>query len=182
MAGLLQGKVTLLTFFYTGCSDPLGCPFAFGVMHSLRARLSRESELARHVQMISVSLDPLHDTPPVLARYANGMPHAAHPRWLFLTTRSIAALRPVIEDFGQDVSLERDARGLPTRLVHHMLKMFLIDQSGEVREIYSLAYIQPPVINNDVRTLVLDRFRAERLQICAMTAGCGARNPDVALE
>jgi len=36
-----------------------------------------------------------------------------------------------------------------------MLKVFLIDTRGVVREIYSLAYLQPDVMLNDIRTLVM---------------------------
>ena len=37
-----------------------------------------------------------------------------------------------------------------------MLKLFLIDGHGIVREIYSLAYLQPQVMLNDIKTLALD--------------------------
>jgi hypothetical protein len=37
-----------------------------------------------------------------------------------------------------------------------MLKMFLIDRTGMIREIYTLAYLQPEVILNDIRTLYLE--------------------------
>jgi hypothetical protein len=37
-----------------------------------------------------------------------------------------------------------------------MLKVFLIDPRGRVREIYSLAYLQPEVMLNDIRTLHLE--------------------------
>jgi len=53
------------------------------------------------------------------------------------------------------VSVETDPRGRPTRVLHHMLKVFLIDTRGVVREIYSLAYLQPDVMLNDIRTLAM---------------------------
>jgi protein SCO1 len=37
-----------------------------------------------------------------------------------------------------------------------MLKMFLIDRTGVIREIYTLAFLQPTVIVNDIRTLYLE--------------------------
>jgi cytochrome oxidase Cu insertion factor (SCO1/SenC/PrrC family) len=74
-----------------------------------------------------------------------------------LTARSVPELLPVLEDFGQDVSVERSADGKPTRTMHHMLKVFLIDPRGTVREIYTLAYLQPEVIVNDIRTLALEK-------------------------
>ena len=38
-----------------------------------------------------------------------------------------------------------------------LLKVFLIDDRGRVREIYSLAYLQPQVMLNDIGTLYLER-------------------------
>ena len=46
------------------------------------------------------------------------------------------------------------------RTMHHMLKLFLIDRDGVVREIYSLAFVQPQVMLNDIKTLALEE-RAE---------------------
>ena len=37
-----------------------------------------------------------------------------------------------------------------------MLKVFLMDARGMVREIQSLDFLQPPVLLNDIRTLALE--------------------------
>jgi hypothetical protein len=63
---------------------------------------------------------------------------------------------PVLDDFGQDVSVETDENGHATRALHHMLKAFLIDAHGEVREIYTLAFLQPQVMFNDIETLAIE--------------------------
>ena len=45
LSSLTQGKITLLTFFYTYCADPLGCPFAHTTLadlHSSPARFTQE--------------------------------------------------------------------------------------------------------------------------------------------
>jgi cytochrome oxidase Cu insertion factor (SCO1/SenC/PrrC family) len=54
------------------------------------------------------------------------------------------------------VSVDVDVTGRATRTLHHMLKMFLIDARGEVREVYSLAYLQPQVMFNDIKTLAME--------------------------
>jgi len=101
-------------------------------------------------------LDPTHDTPAVIAGYSKEF--AIDPKfdWRFLTARHVPELLPVLDDFGQDVSVEMDESGRATRTLHHMLKMFLIDACGEVREIYSLSFLQPQVMFNDIKTLALE--------------------------
>jgi cytochrome oxidase Cu insertion factor (SCO1/SenC/PrrC family) len=158
LSALTRQKITLLTFFYTYCVDPLGCPFAHTTLAELRDRVRAEPRLAQHVRFVSVSLDPTHDTPRAIADY--GREFAIDPKfeWRFLTARRVPELLPVLDDFGQDVSVETDENGRATRTLHHMLKMFLIDAHGEVREIYSLAFLQPRVMFNDIETLALEPY------------------------
>ncbi len=118
-----------------------------------------DPKLAGRVRFVSVSFDPTNDTPPALARYGADLAKDVRLEWTFLTARSVHELLPVLEGFGQDVSVEVDARGQPTRTMHHMLKLFLIDRNGIVREIYSLAYLQPQVMLNDIKTLALEETR-----------------------
>jgi len=156
LSAVTQGKITLLTFFYTYCVDPLGCPFAHTTLANLRDRVRDDRALTGRVRFVSVSLDPTHDTPAVLASY--GQEFAIDPKfeWRFLTARRVPDLLPVLDDFGQDVSVDVDENGRATRTLHHMLKMFLIDARGEVREVYSLAFLQPQVMFNDIKTLALE--------------------------
>jgi cytochrome oxidase Cu insertion factor (SCO1/SenC/PrrC family) len=156
LARFTHGKITLLTFFYTYCVDPLGCPFAYATLSHLRTRVLAEPQLAAAVRFVSVSLDPSTDTPEAIARYGGTLTGDTRFEWCFLTAHSVPELLPVLEDFGQDVSIETDEHGRPTRTLHHMLKMFLIDRHGLVREIYALAYLQPDVMFNDIRTLVME--------------------------
>jgi protein SCO1/2 len=156
LAALTRGKITLLTFFYSYCVDPLGCPFARDTLRWMRDRILGDAALAHEVRFVGISCDPSTDTPAVLAAYASDVTRGRPFEWRLATARSVAALLPVLEDFGQDVSVDVDEHGRPTRALHHMLKVFLIDARGSVREIYSLAYLQPEVILNDISTLYLE--------------------------
>jgi protein SCO1 len=156
LSALTRGKVTLLTFFYTYCVDPLGCPFAHATLAGLRDRVAGDRALAGRVRFVSVSLDPTHDTPTAIASYGREFTIDPKFEWRFLTARRVPELLPVLDDFGQDVSVDMDENGRATRTLHHMLKMFLIDAHGEVREIYTLAFLQPQVMFNDIKTLVLE--------------------------
>ena len=54
------------------------------------------------------------------------------------------------------MEIELDAQGTPTRAMTHMLKVFLLDRQGMVREIYSAAFLHADVIVNDLRTLAME--------------------------
>src|SRR5579864_260046 len=155
LAQFLHGKITLLTFFYSYCVDPLGCPFAHVTLSNLRERVLAQPGLAAKVRFVNITLDPSSDTPAMLRTYAAQFRTDRRFEWRFLTTRSVAELLPILDDFGQDVSVEMDEDGQASRTLHHMLKVFLIDTNGMVREIYSLAYLQPDVMFNDIRTLAM---------------------------
>jgi protein SCO1 len=156
LSALTQSKITLLTFFYTYCVDPLGCPFAHTTLAALRDRVRGDRGLANRVRFVSVSLDPTHDTPEAIATYGKDFTVDPQFDWRFLTARRVPDLLPILDDFGQDVSVDVDANGHATRTLHHMLKMFLIDAGGEVREIYTLSFLQPQVMFNDIKTLALE--------------------------
>jgi protein SCO1 len=154
------GKITLLSFIYTYCIDPIGCPLAFRTFTGLRERLLATPDVARQVRFVSMSFDPVNDTPLAMKLYAGQLADERSPlRWHFLTTRSVDELKPVIDDFGQDVSVQFDDKGRPTRLFNHMLKVFLLDANGRVREIYTTAFLLPDVLFNDIQTLVLEHQR-----------------------
>jgi cytochrome oxidase Cu insertion factor (SCO1/SenC/PrrC family) len=159
LSAYTRGKVTLLTFFYTYCTDPWGCPFAYQTMKGLRDRIAADAALRSRVRFVNISFDPTNDTPDALRSYAKGLAGAAGFEWQFFTARSMAELTPLLDGFGQDVRVETDAAGRPTRAINHMLKLFLIDSSGVVREIYSLAFLHPEVMLNDIQTLLMEADR-----------------------
>ncbi len=152
----VTGKITLLGFIYTYCVDPVGCPLAFDTFVALRQRLLAVPQLARKVRFVSVSFDPTNDTPQAMKVYGGALADPASAlRWHFLTTGSVRELKPMIDAVGQDVAVTLDQRGRATRLFNHLLKIFLIDEQGRVREIYTTAYLLPDVLFNDISTLAM---------------------------
>ncbi|MDQ2822536.1 MAG: hypothetical protein M3Y65_19520 [Pseudomonadota bacterium] len=74
-----------------------------------------------------------------------------------MTTASNDALVPILDGIGQDASVAMPrASGQQIPLLRHLLKVYLIDASGSVREIYSPAYLHPLVLRNDIHTLLLE--------------------------
>ena len=112
------------------------------------------------VQLVTLSFDPLRDTPAAMRRYAGSrVSEGGHgPRWYFLTTRSARELVPLVEGFGQDIRHTIDrTNGKPRRELSHVLKVFLIDPAGFVREIYTSTFLHPQAVLNDVETLLMER-------------------------
>jgi protein SCO1 len=158
LARFTRDKITVLSFIYTGCADARGCPLAYQVLHTMYDRLGESPDLRDRVRLVTLSFDPAHDTPAVMRRYANGVLADKSPgvEWAFLTTASPRDLVPLLDGFGQDVRLEPGAHGPKAPRLGHVLKVFLIDPRGTVREIYTTSYLFPDVLLNDIETLRLE--------------------------
>lgn len=75
-----DGRPLMLQFVFTTC--PTICPLLTGVTSKVREDLGKDRE---KIRAISITIDPEHDTPAVLGRYAALFD--ADPDWLFLTGR-----------------------------------------------------------------------------------------------
>ncbi|HEY7434739.1 MAG TPA: SCO family protein [Methylomirabilota bacterium] len=150
---VMAGKIAVVSFIYTACPDRLGCPLASQTLRDLQARL-RETGLARRTALVSISFDPERDHPAQLAKYAQV--YDADPTlWRFLTAPSGRVLDAVLESYGQDRTPERDERGRPTGRIRHVLKVFLVDREGFIRNVYSAGFLVPELVLNDIRTLTM---------------------------
>ena len=150
----LHDRITLLGFIYTTCADPDGCPLAYRVFDALKEAIADAPHLHGKVRFVTLSFDPARDTPEMMRRYAGSRVVEADGglRWYFLTTRSARELLPLVEGFGQDIRVSAAGRELS-----HVLKVFLIDRAGYVREIYSSNFLHPQSVLNDIETLLLDQ-------------------------
>ena len=154
LLGLAPGQVALVSFVYRACSDAQGCPLALSVMQRLDGELAALPELAARVRLVTASFDPGHDRPERM----RALREALHPRgdWRFLTAASSAELAPVLADFGQDVDRLPSEAGDPARL-GHVLKVFLVDSRGDVRNVYSTGFLDHRLLLRDAETLLLER-------------------------
>lgn len=94
----LRGKVVVLTFVYTRCPVPEACPLMDKNFSALSNPLGRVSRRAEGVRLLSVSFDPEHDTPEVLADHARRV-GAEPPLWTYAVA-SHEELREVAEPLG----------------------------------------------------------------------------------
>jgi protein SCO1/2 len=117
----LRGKVVAINFIYTSCPLPNFClriANNFGVLQK-----HFKAQLGRDLALLTVTFDPVHDTPEVLARYASQW--SADPAaWHFLTG-PIPDVQRVCHLFGVDVFTDDG-------LMNHTLRTALIDRQGKL--------------------------------------------------
>ncbi|MGR9092281.1 MAG: SCO family protein, partial [Gammaproteobacteria bacterium] len=113
LASLLGEKPVLMSFVYTSCDDVNGCPLATYVLSQVAKRINDDPELHGQVRFVSLSFDPMNDTPQVMADYGdNFRPEGAD--WRFLTCGNNENLAPILEHYNQTVAMEYDADGNPS--------------------------------------------------------------------
>jgi protein SCO1/2 len=158
LSAFTTGKVTVFSFIYTYCTDAKGCPQAYATLHSLKRTIEAMPALRGKVRFVSMSFDPAYDTPAAMRNYGGQEARDRRGlRWHFLTTRTGSDLVPLLDGFGQDVSVAEQVPGQRAPVLSHMLKVYLLDHRGSVREIYTTSYLHPAVLLADIRTLLLER-------------------------
>lgn len=155
-------KVVLLSFIYSTCTDVNGCPLATAVFHRIKNRLNKHPDLAKHLRLLTLSFNPAHDTPAVMAKYAQGF-NGTRLEWRFLTTRSEEVLRPILENYRQSIQKIYDEKGRFSGTFSHILRVYLIDRDKKLRNIYSVSFLHPETLINDVETLLRHDERDQHL-------------------
>lgn len=154
---LTRGRITVLSFIYSRCADPTACPHATGVLRGLHEQSTTDPTLADGLRLLSMSFDPEHDSPERMSAYSAIAGESQQGcEWQFLTTASQAALAPILADYGQAVS-RRSEPASPLGPLNHNLRVFLIDGSGTIRNIYSSGTLDPRLVMADIRTLLLEK-------------------------
>ena len=121
----LAGRPAIVDFIFTRC--PASCPMLTARMKELERRLPESST----VRLLSISVDPEHDRPEVLARYAEGW--QAGPRWLFATGERAAIWELVRQGFLLAVEATPEDTSSP---ILHSNRFALVDREGRMRATY----------------------------------------------
>jgi len=124
----LRGKVWIADFIYTQCTDT--CSLQTADMAKLQERWINQSAL----RLVSISVDPEHDTPNILTRFAARF-HADGQRWLFLTGNKNQIARLVEDGFHLPASAAV-SRERATPIVLHSPRFILIDRDGRIHGSY----------------------------------------------
>jgi protein SCO1/2 len=159
---LTHGRITVLSFIYTRCAAPKACPYATNVFGQLQLVSANDKALSKNMRLVSLSFDPEHDTPRHLAEYSENVRETKSGcEWRFATATSRAELNVILNAYGQAVD-KRPNPGDPQGPLYHILRVFLIDREGLIRNIYSSATLDPRLVLADVKTLLLEEARLSK--------------------
>jgi protein SCO1/2 len=160
LSKLLKGKISLVSFVYLLCSDINGCPLAISTLFDIYDVSKKIPGLKSKAQLITISFDPERDTTEAIASFAYPMltdkEASSKINWHVLTTQKITDLNPILKGFGQAVNRSGDGDTL-----FHLLRLFLVDGQGNIRNIYGLGMIDPRLIMADVETLLKEEKYAK---------------------
>jgi protein SCO1/2 len=146
----IDGSVVLVNFIFTSC--PSTCPMLTKTMADVQARLKGTG---KSVQLLSISVDPEHDTPEVLKTYAKK--HFADlSTWSFITGSKEEIRNLVVGSFASPLSIESSDK--PDDMsagfqIAHGEHFVLLDQLGRIR---SYEHINSPKdINRVMRDIAI---------------------------
>lgn len=126
-----KGQALAVTFVYTRCPVPDFCPLMDRHFADLQRAILADRSLRDRVHLASISFDPVHDTPAVIAAHARE--RGADPRvWSYLTGEA-AAIDHLTSRFGVSAIEEHDA---PESITHN-LRTAVVDPKGRLVTIYT---------------------------------------------
>lgn len=174
----LAGKVALINFIYTSCTDI--CPGMTARMRAVQERLREAGLTPERVRLVSISVDPERDRPEVLAAYAARF-KADTSGWHFLTGATADVRKVVVDGFklGLEAAAPAAAHGhrpdpatatagashatapaapaAPSGIIAHSDRFVLVDGAGRIRAYYRGDELDAARVVADVRRLAAAR-------------------------
>ncbi len=154
----LTGKVVLVDFIYTSCTDI--CPLLSEQMRTVQERLGAANLLGSRAQLISFTVDPARDSPEVLRAYAER--YRADPQaWRFVTGPESYVMAVIVNGFHIGVQTT-PPNALPigdtaspdgSYEVLHSGRLVLIDRAGRIRAYYDTRGLDIDRVVRDIRAL-----------------------------
>lgn len=141
----LGGETWVADFIFTRCGG--SCPRLTSILSRLGAEMP-------HLRRVSISVDPEHDTPEVLADYARAY-SIEDPRWLFLTGSPSEVRAVVVEGFKLPIVAEPPHEmAHPDEPILHSDRFVLVDAAGAIRGYYQVAEMaEYERLRRDIRAL-----------------------------
>ncbi|HKO48970.1 MAG TPA: SCO family protein [Polyangiaceae bacterium] len=125
----LRGKVWAAAFFFTNC--PTICPRITRRMRELQVAAAQQVPA---LALVSISVDPEHDTPPVLLAYAKRF-DADAKNWSFLTGDLQVIKRTVVDGFKLALDGKPDPAAENGGIIHGS-HLVLVDRTLAIRGYY----------------------------------------------
>ncbi|HUO03591.1 MAG TPA: SCO family protein [Candidatus Binataceae bacterium] len=134
----LKGKPIVIDFIYTSCEST--CPMLTAKM----VKVAKEIEplLGDKAMLVSISIDPEHDRPSDLAKYAAAQ-NANRKGWLFLTGTP-GQIDVVMKAFGLRRKRESDGS------ITHSIEAYLLGPDGHQLRQYNALEVSPKAVAGDV--------------------------------
>jgi len=146
----LHGRPWVANFIFTRC--PTACPLLTAKFKALQERLGASSA----VRFVSITVDPEHDTPAVLAAYADKF-GADSARWSFLTGPLAEIEKTVVAGFKIHVGKPTTNAADPTLVdIMHGEHIVLVDARGAIRGYYRAEEAELTELVEDLRALTGD--------------------------
>jgi cytochrome c peroxidase len=152
---LMGEKITILSFIYRTCDDVNGCPLSTMVLNTVASKVIKEPSLKDNLRLLTLSFDPESDTPEAMQKYSESILGNRKIDWHFLTTKSDQQIKPILDAYQQSVVPDILANGKAKKF-SHLLRVYLIDRSHQVRNIYSLSFLHSDLLINDIKTLLME--------------------------
>jgi protein SCO1/2 len=146
-----RGKLTIYNFTYTGCGA--GCPQTSKFMQVLRERLTQIKTSDAPFALVTISLDPEHDTPAALKSYAAQF-EPAQPSpisWEWLTGDALLTKYVVGGGFSVYYEKPDDLAGTSIHFDPHYV---LVDGAGIIRAEYRSADPDIERVMSDINILI----------------------------
>jgi protein SCO1 len=136
---ILDGRYTVVDFFYTSC--PLICPGMSAAMKKIQ-----DETTDTKLQLLSISIDPEVDTPEVIKNYSIGF-DADPKRWRF-ATGDMEMLKIMLMGMSFDLSEISDDKGF--REIDHPATLILLGPDRHVIKLYR--YSDPDQLDELIET------------------------------
>jgi protein SCO1/2 len=125
--GDLNGRFVVVSFVFTSCS--VVCPYVNAQMSKIQQLTSGQ----RDVKLVSLTLDPVDDTVPVLAKYGHDFGQDAQ-RWSFLTGDE-SAMRSLIGTSFLSLDTSTQFASMPGNFANSQ-RIVLVDPQGSIVEYF----------------------------------------------
>ena len=146
-----RGKTLLLTFIYTRCPLPDYCPLMTQNFAAINRELQNKPALRDKTRLLSITVDPDHDTPDVLREYGAsraGLNKDGFKKWEF-ATGSPEQIKSVAQFFGLKYWKEKDQ-------IIHGLRTAIITPDGKIAKVYRSNDWKPEDVVNDLEKIGLN--------------------------